>query len=147
MSGRTGRLTRLLAIRRLSQELDRRTLALALASVAEVEAALGMQERALTESRVAARAALSEGDRGQWLLADAQGEVAGWNRGRLDVLLGERAEIVAPAMEKFVESRREHEQVKRLVEDARQATRIEEDRRAQAAADDWFLSRRGRETE
>jgi hypothetical protein len=147
VSGRTGRLTRLLAIRRLSQELDRRTLALALASVAEVEAALGMQERALAESRVAARAALSEGDRGQWLLADAQGEVAGWNRGRLDVLLGERVEIVAPAMEKFVESRREHEQVKRLVEDARQATSIEEDRRAQAAADDWFLSRRARETE
>ena len=51
---------------------------------------------------------------------------------------------VAPAMEKFLESRREHEQVKQLVENARQAARLEEDRRAQAAADDWFLSRRTR---
>ena len=47
-------------------------------------------------------------------------------------------------MEKFLESRREHEQVKQLVEDAKQAAAVEEDRRAQAAADDWFLSEAGR---
>jgi hypothetical protein len=147
VSGRARRLARLIAIRRLSEELDRRALALALASVAEVEVALGVQERALAESKAAARVALSVGERGQWLLADAQGEVAGWNRRRLGVLLCERAEAVASAMEKFVESRREHEQVKQLVEDARQAAGTEEDRRAQALADDWFLSRMGREAE
>jgi hypothetical protein len=147
VNGRARRLDRLLAIRRLNEELDRGALAAALSRVAEAEAALARQETALVQSRVAARAALGDGEHGEWLLADAQGEVAGWNRGRLRVLLQARTEAVAPAMEKFLESRREHEQVKQLVENARQEARVEEDRRAQAAADDWFLSRRGQEPE
>jgi hypothetical protein len=137
----------LLAIRRLNEELDRVALAAALAGVAEVEVALARQETALVESRVTARKALGAGERGEWLLADAQGEVAGWNRAGLRPLLQTRTEAVARAMEKFLESRREHEQVKQLVENARQAARVEEDRRAQAAADDWFLSRHGQELE
>jgi hypothetical protein len=144
VSGRAKRLERLLAIRRLSEELDRRTLGLALASVAEVEAALAVQEATLIDARRAERAALASGDRGEWLLADAQHEVAGWNRGRLNVLLQARAAEVPPAMGRFLDSRREHEQVKQLVENAQQAERVEENRRAQAAADDWFLSRRMR---
>ena len=147
MTRRAERLGRLLAIRRLNEDLDRGALATALARVAEVESALARQETALVESRVASRSALGAGERGEWLLADAQREVAGWNRARLRVLLQARAEEVAPATEKFLESRREHEQVKRLVEDAREAARVEEDRRAQAAADDWFLSRRTQEAE
>ncbi len=77
------RLERLLAIRRLNEDLDRRTLALALAAVAEVETALARQEETQAEARLAAQAALAAGERGEWLLADAQSEVAGWNRGRL----------------------------------------------------------------
>lgn len=144
MSGKARRLDRLLAIRRLGEDLDRGTLALALASVAEVEAALERQETTLADARLAARRALTAGDRGKWLMADAQTEVAGWNRGRLDVLLETRAVEVPPAMEKFLESRCEHEQVKQLVENAQQVEEIEEGRRAQAASDDWFLSRRMR---
>jgi hypothetical protein len=137
----------LLAIRRLNEEVDRGALATALAGVAEVEVALAWQETALVQSRVAARTALEAGERGEGLLVDAQIQVAAWNRGRLRVLLRAREEAVAPAREKFLESRREHEQVKQLVEDARQAARVEEDRRTQAAVDDWFLSRRGQELE
>jgi len=144
VSGKARRLDRLLAIRRLGEDLDRGTLALALASVAEVEAALERQETTLADARLAARRALTAGDRGKWLMADAQTEVAGWNRGRLDVLLETRAVEVPPAMEKFLESRCEHEQVKQLVENAQQVEEIEEGRRAQAASDDWFLSRRMR---
>lgn len=144
MSSKARRLDRLLAIRRLGEDVDRRTLALALASVAEVEAALARQETNLADARLAARSALNAGDRGGWLMADAQTEVAGWNRGRLGVLLEKRATEVPPAMEKFLESRREHEQVKQLVENAQQVEEIEEGRKAQAASDDWFLSRRMR---
>jgi hypothetical protein len=147
LTRRAERLGRLLAIRRLNEDLDRGALATALARVTEVEVALARQETALVESRVASRLALNTGERGEWLLADAQGEVAGWNRAGLRALLQARAEAVAPAMEKLLESRREHEQVKQLVENARLAARVEEDRRAQAAADDWFLSRRGQELE
>jgi hypothetical protein len=145
VTGQAGRLARLLAIRRLSEDMERRKLELALAAVAEVESALTQQETALAEAARAARAALGAGERGGWLLADAQREVAGWNRKRLGELRKTRAEAVGPAMERFVQSRQEHEQVKQLVEDARHAAGIEEDRKAQAAADDWFLSRKGRE--
>jgi len=110
--------------------------------VAEVETALGVQDATLLEAKRLAHEALSAGDRGEWLMADAQSEVAGWNRGRLGVLLRARAVAVAPATEQFLNSRREHEQVKLLVEAAQLAAQAEEDRRVQAAADDWFLSRR-----
>jgi hypothetical protein len=126
----------------MAEELDRRTMALALAAVAEVETALGVQDATLLEAKRLAHEALSAGDRGEWLMADAQSEVAGWNRGRLGVLLRARAVAVAPATEQFLNSRREHEQVKLLVEAAQLAAQAEEDRRVQAAADDWFLSRR-----
>jgi hypothetical protein len=144
VSGRAERLQRLLAIRRLNEELGRRGLQLALASVAEVDGALARQKMAQLESNLAARAALNAGDRREWLLADAQSEVAGWNRGRLNTLLQARASDVPPAMAKFLESRLEHEQVKQLIEDAQRVAQTEEDRRAQAAADDWFLSKRMR---
>ena len=145
MSDKAERLGRLLAIRRLSEELDRRSLQLALASVAEVEDALTRQATAIEEASAEGRSALAEGDRDGWLMADAQSEVAGWNRGRLGGLLEARSEEVAPAMEKFLESRREHEQVKLLIDAAEQAAKGEEDHRAQAAADDWFLSKRTRQ--
>ncbi|MGD0798375.1 MAG: hypothetical protein ABR910_11685 [Acidobacteriaceae bacterium] len=145
MSERARRLERLLAIRRLGEELGRRRLQTALGAVAEVEAAIGAQDARLVEAKVESREALAAGDRGEWLMADARGEVAGWNKGRLGYLLRERMSEVPPAMEMFLESRREHEQVKQLVEDARGAARVEEDRRAQAAADEWFASRRGRQ--
>lgn len=144
MSGKAKRLGRLLAIRQLNEDIDRRTLGLALASVAEVKAALSRQQTALGDARQAALAALTAGDRGEWLLADAQQEVAVWNRERLDTLLEVRAAEVPPAMQRFIESRRQHQQVSQLVQDASQATQVEENRRAQAASDDWFLSRRSR---
>jgi hypothetical protein len=146
MSGRAERLHRLLAVRRLSEDLDRRSLQVALAAVAEVEAAIASQETALRESKLALRSALSDGDRGEWLLADAQIEVAGWNLGRLKTLLCERADAVTAAMQSFLNSRLEHEQVKQLVGDAKEETRRDDDRRAQAAAADWFMSRRTRPT-
>ena len=144
MRGKARRLDQLLAVRRLNEDLGRRVLAQALASVAEVEAALARQETTLADARLAARRAMTSGDRGEWLMADAQTEVAGWNRGWLGVLLETRAAEVPQAMEMFLESRREHEQVKQLVENAQQVEEIEEGRRVQASSDDWFLSRRMR---
>jgi hypothetical protein len=147
MSQSGKRLARLAAIRKLNEDLDRRNLQLALASVAEVEAGLARQEAARGESKAAAVAALSDGNRCEWLMSDAQSEVAGWNRDRLQVILEARTVAVAPAMARFIESRQEHEQVKQLVENARNSASIEDGRKAQAAADDWFLSRRARPAE
>jgi hypothetical protein len=144
MSERREKLGRLLTIRRLSKDLDRRSLQRASAAVAEVEAAMACQGAALAEASVAERNALASGDRGEWLLADAQREVAGWNRGRLRTLLKARTAAVAPAMERFLASRREHEQVKQLIENGRQLANSEADRKSQAEADDRFLSKRTR---
>jgi len=144
VSGTAKRLDRLLAIRRLSEELDKRDLELAVASVREVESAIEQQVQMKASAKQTGRSALNEGDRGQWLMADAQGEVAGWNRGRLEMILNERVLLVPPAMEKFLASRCEHEQVKQLIENARALDAIEEGRREQAATDEWFLSRRMR---
>jgi hypothetical protein len=144
MSERVRRLARLQEIRRLREELDRQALELASAAVAEVELAVRTQENSHSEAAQQARSALTAGDRGEWLMADAQSEVAGWNRRGLGVLHAQRTGAVAPAKGRFLESRREHEQVKLLVEDAQQAARVEEGRRAQAASDDWFLGRRMR---
>jgi hypothetical protein len=144
MSERREKLGRLLTIRRLSEDLDRRSLQRASAAVAEVEAAMACQGAALAEASVAERNALASGDRGEWLLADAQREVAGWNRGRLRTLLKARTAAVAPAMERFLASRREHEQVKQLIENGRQLANSEADRKSQAEADDRFLSKRTR---
>ena len=91
MNPRPERLGRLLAIRRLTEDINRRALQLALGAVVEVEAAIEGQESALTQARLAGRAARVEGDRGAWLIAEAQEEVAGWNRGRLNALLRVRA--------------------------------------------------------
>jgi hypothetical protein len=142
MSLRAERLQRLLAIRKLSEDMDRRALKLALAAVAEVEAGLQRQQTALVESKLAGRSALASGDRGEWLMADAQSEVAGWNRGRLRTLLSARANYASDATQKFLDSRREHEMVKQVIDDSERVARNEEERKTQAATDDWFLSRR-----
>jgi hypothetical protein len=139
---RLEKLGRLLAIRRLGEDLGRRRLQLAFAAVAEVESGLADQQTALLEAGLAERNALASGDRSEWLLADAQREVAGWNRGRLRPLLQARTADVAPAMERFLASRREHAQVKQLIENARQTAGREAGRESQAEADDRFLSRR-----
>jgi hypothetical protein len=145
MSDKTRRLKRLVGIRKIAEELDRRDLELAVAAVAEVDAALWATRGSLLEAGTAARAALGAGERGEWLLADAQSEVAGWNRGRLGLLRAQRVVAVEPAKEKFMASRLEHEQVKVLVEDAKREEREDEGRRAQTTSDDWFLGRLMRE--
>ena len=142
MSLKAERLQRLLAIRKLSEDIDRRALKLALAALAEVEAGLQRQQTALLESNLAGRSALASGDRGEWLIADAQSEVAGWNRGRLRTLLSARANCASEATQKFLDSRREHEMVKQVIDDADRLARNEEEHKTQAVTDDWFLSRR-----
>lgn len=146
MSHTARRLDRLLAIRHLSEEMDRAALASVMASVHQVESAIASQETMRLDAKQTARLALSSGDRNEWLFADAQCEVAGWNRDRLDVIRQQREIEVPPAREKFMQSRCEHEQVKQLIENARQEARIDESRKAQATADDWFLSKRLRQS-
>lgn len=142
MSGKQQRLRRLLALRRLREDIDRRRLRDAIAAVAEVDAALLQQQQAAASATQASQRALLSGNRHEWLLAEAQSEAAGWNRSRLAPLLDARAAEIPPTMSSFLQSRREYEQIKHLVESDQASARLDEDRRAQAVADDWFLGRR-----
>lgn len=135
------RLGRLLAIRRLREDIDRRALQLALGSVAEVESALLRQTLQSAEARRTSSTALAAGNRGEWFLAEAQQQVAAWNKDRLDVLFRLRHAEVPKAMKQFLDSRLEHEQLKQLCEHAKRQSQLETDRMAQGATDDWFLSR------
>jgi hypothetical protein len=135
------RLGRLLAIRRLREDLDRHSLQLALDSLAEAESALSRQTLASAEARRESRTALIAGDRCEWLLAEASREVATWNKNRLNLLIRLRTVKVPDAMKQFLESRREHEQVKQLSDHAKEQTKLDTDRTAQVTTDDWILSR------
>jgi flagellar export protein FliJ len=141
VSGRAERLSRLLAIRRLKEDMERGGLRTAMAAVAEVVGALAGMDAALSEARSTGRLALGDGRRHDWLMADAQRETAKMRATTLVKILAQRRGAAATAMETFLESRREHEQVKRLVEDSERETRTVEARRAQTAADEWFLAK------
>ena len=144
MSVREKRLRRLLAIRRIGEEQERRNLQSVLALVAEVDSVLGVQLQTKAAAGAASAKALHQGNRDEWLFAEAQIEVAGWNRGRLIPLHKSREAAVGPATADFLERRCEHEQVKRLIQDIQSQQQVADGRRAQAAADDWFLAKRAR---
>ena len=141
MNRRRSKLSRLLTVRQLQEELDRCTLQSLSASVAEVERALESQQGALLEAGQEARHALSVGGREQWLLAEARREVSESNKARLALVLSARRAALDPAMKRFLNSRREHEEMKQIVDDAKRSAATVEDRKLQATADDWFLSR------
>jgi hypothetical protein len=142
MSAKVARMRGLERIRRLQEEMERRELQAAMGAVAEVQAAIEMDGASLLGARDAGRAALVRGDRGEWLLADAQGEVARANIEKLKVLRARREAAVPAAMAKFMACRLEHEQAKSLALEARAIELLDLARREQAAADEWTLTRR-----
>jgi hypothetical protein len=142
MTQRRQRLQRLLAIRRIGEDVERRRLQSALASLAEAETVLSDQRQATADASDAASSALRSANRGEWLFAEAQAEVAGWNRARLAPVLESRRAAIPPATAAFLQRRREAEQMQQLVENSLVHEQFIEDRKAQAAADDWFLGQR-----
>lgn len=144
MREKRARLTRLLAVRCAREEGARSELQTAAMAVSQAEAALEVQRAALADSARRLSAALDCGDRGEWLFADAQREVARWNQSRLQVALAERVARVEPARANYVESWRGHEQAKVLVKIERGEEAELAERQTQADADEWFLSRRMR---
>lgn len=142
MMERRQRLQRLLAIRRMGEEIERRHLQSALGSVAEVENALSQQEYAISDASEAASSALRSGNRSERLFAEVQAEVAGWNQMRLTPVLQSLRQEIASSTAAFLDRRREAEQIQQLVNNCRLELRLMEIRKAQAAADDWFLTRR-----
>ena len=141
MSRKIARLRGLERIRGLQEEMERATLEQAVGALVEVESALRHDGEALTDAREKSRAALGAGDRGEWLYADAQSEVARASISRLGALLAQRQAAVVPAMEGFLQCRKQHEQTKVLLGNARSEAALMGTRKTQAEMNEWGVSR------
>jgi len=111
-------------------------------AVTEAQMAVRAEAARTHEARQGGREALLTDDGLGWSLAVVHEEVALRRRKRLEPLLEEREERHEEARERYVASRLRNEQMKSLVEDASAQIAAEEERRAQAFADDRFLSRK-----
>jgi hypothetical protein len=124
------------------EDMRRSELERAVDAVREVEEAVAVQRSAVVCARLDGRAALADGDRLGRTTADKQREVAGWKRIRLEEELVKREAASAVARQRYLSSRIESEQMKRVRDDAARMVEVDEGRRMQAIVDDRFLSRR-----
>jgi hypothetical protein len=139
---------RLKAMRRLAtlyaavEEMHASELQRVTAEVREAEDAIERERQVARLSRVDGRAALVEGNRTNWMMAESEQETAAWRRRALELIRLKREELNNAAMEQYVASRLKREQMKRVCEDIASRLEIEEGRRVQAGSDDRFLARR-----
>jgi hypothetical protein len=69
-------------------------------------------------------------------------EFFGWKRMRLEQLREAELRRMEPMIELYTERRRELRQTEQLLEQQAAVEAMEQDRRAQAATDEWFLQRK-----
>jgi hypothetical protein len=120
-----------------SVELQRMT-----AAVRETQQAIGVVQEIAQSARLDGRAALQDGDRVCWTMADTRQKTAAWRRRGLEQIRVEREELNNAAREQYVASRLKREQIKRVLDDIAARLEVEEGRRIQATSDDRFLARR-----
>jgi hypothetical protein len=141
MAGGHGGLKRIAKLYGVVERMHALRLEQASAGVREVVGAIGVERAAGAAAGVAGRLALGSGDHGEWMLAQAQREMAGMRRVRLEGLRDERGVVEMEAKKEFLESRVRTEQVKQVVEKAAAVAAVDEGRRTQAAADDRYAAR------
>ncbi len=76
-----------------------------------------------------------------WLMEEAVLEFFGWRRLRLEQLRDAQVRYMEPMIDRYTECRRELRQTEQLLEEQTEVERMEQDRRAQASTDEWFLQR------
>lgn len=110
--------------------------------VHEAERAVGSQHAMAQEASLDERQALAEGDSMGRSFATTRQQVAGARRSILERVLREREEHSNAAKLRHVDSRQWSERMKQLVEGVEAGVLEQEEKRAQAMADDRYLSRR-----
>ena len=142
MQRRLGALKRLAALYGAVEDARSAELQRTITALREAENAIDLQHELLRDLNVAGRAALAEEDRIGRAVAETNAEVAGWSCERLQVIRGDRRAARLAAEARYLASRVESEQMKRLRDDLGGQLGILEGRRAQAAADERFLARK-----
>ena len=110
-------------------------------AVSQAENAIKVAQRASLEASRTGRVALGEGDREEWMLAEARQEIVGIRRERMEEVKVEREAVREAAREVFDQSRVRAEQMKQVVGKMREDAERHEARQMQAASDDRFLMR------
>jgi hypothetical protein len=114
----------------------------AVVQLAEVEDAIATQESMLWMANAFGRGALEKGDRFGWRQAGTNATLAVWSSEQLEVIREERDAMSEAAKQRYRASRIEAQQMSKLLENVTREADLIEGRRAQALADDRFLSRR-----
>jgi hypothetical protein len=114
----------------------------AMVNLVEVEEAIATQESMLWMANAFGRGALEQGDRFGWKQAGTNATLAVWSCEQLQVIREERDALSEIAKQRYRESRMQAEQMGKLLEHVSRQAELIEGRRAQAIADDRFLSRR-----
>lgn len=138
---RAGALRRIAKLYGAVEQMHSVALRQASAAVQEADGALRAERAMGSAAAVAGRTALTLGEREDWLLSHAQGEVAAVRSQRLEDLRLQRTEVESVARVEFLQSRVKTEQMKQVVAQMVELAEIEEGRRFQAAADDRYLAR------
>ena len=142
MRERLAALRRLNAVYEMVEEMHSLEARRAAAAVLEARRVIHAEETRTYEARLSGRAALLTDDRVGWSLAFVHEEIAAQKKRRLEPILEEREEKSEEARARHLVSRQWSERMKSLVEDTSRRIDVEEERRAQATADDRFLARR-----
>ena len=142
MRERLAALRRLNAVYEMVEEMHSVEARMAAAAVAEAQGAIHAEEARTYEARLGEREALLTDDRVSWSLAIVHEEIAVQRKKLLEPILEEREERSDEARARHLASRLWSERMRSLVENTNTRMTVEEDRRAQAVADDRFLARR-----
>lgn len=110
-------------------------------AVSQAEHAIQQAQRTSLEASRTGRVALGEGDREEWMLAEARQEIVGIRRERMEEIRVARETVREAARLAFDESRVRAEQMKQVVSRMREQAERHEARQMQAASDDRFLMR------
>jgi len=142
MRERLTRLRQLNAVYEMVEEMHSVEAQRAAAAVAEAESAIHAEDARSYEARLGSREALLTYDRVGWSLAVVHEEIAGQRKKLLEPILEESEERSEEARARHLASRLWSERMTSLVENVSTSVAIEDERRAQAIADDRFLVRR-----
>jgi hypothetical protein len=110
-------------------------------SVTEASQALDTERQTERTQAENVRAALEQGDRHEWALAESQAELAGSRAGRVEHVKRAREELKETALQAYRASRLRMEQMRQMVRHVREREAAVERRRFQAALDDRHLAR------
>ena len=141
MSGRLPVLKRIETLYARVEQMHSVALQQASARVRDAETAIAEQCLQMRNARASSGDALCKGSREDWFIAQAQCDLANRRRQSLENVRVELELVTSLARAEYSASRVKNGQINALVESIGAAELLVEGRRAQASADDRFLSR------